>query len=387
MGKWLAVLGLITAPLAQAQIDLLFTHENKAFAQVFAPFTAATGIQVKASWVDQANLKLQLLREADGGQLPDAVVMPADHVGLHEKTRLAAIPADWFDPAIPERARDTTRVDGAYYGIPLLMGNHLLLYYNKALVTTPVSSWEQMRDEEQRLKPQGVHAIRWSFAEMYWFVPFLGAFGGWPMDGGQVTLNTPAMARTLAYYWQLQRDGLVPSDCDYDCAFNAFIQGQAAYSYNGIWAHNQYLQALGDNLGIAPLPTAGGNRLVPMYSSIAIAFPNMSAESTKRQQLRQLALYLQSEQSQRLMWQVVKDFPAHQQLAAEIAASASGNTAAILAELKQARAMPSDSAMAYAWEAMGKGFTRFGANILSAEQAASLMQQLADKSVNAAQSK
>lgn len=386
MGKWLAILGLITAPLAQAQIELLFTHENKAFAEVFAPFTAATGIKVNVNWIDQANLKLQLLREADGGQLPDAVVMPADHVGLHEKTRLAAIPADWFDPALPERARDTTRVDGAYYGIPLLMGNHLLLYYNKALVTTPVSSWEQMRDEEQRLKPQGVHAIRWSFAEMYWFVPFLGAFGGWPMDGGQVTLNTPAMARTLAYYWQMPKDGLISSDCDYDCAFNAFTQGQAAYSYNGIWAHNQYLQALGDKLGVAPLPTAGGNQLVPMYSSIAIAFPNLSAESSKRQQLRQLALYLQSEHCQRLMWQVVKDFPAHQRVADEITTSASGNTAAILAQLQQARAMPSDSAMAYAWEAMAKGFTRFGANILSAEQAASLMQQLADKSVNAAQS-
>ncbi len=385
MGNWLVLLGLVVAPLAQAEIDLVFTHENKAFAEVFGPFTAATGIPVNVRWEDQGNLKVQLVREADGGQLPDAVVMPADHVGLHDKTRLNTIPADWFDPAIPERARATTYVDGAHYGIPLLMGNHLLLYYNKALAPNPVSSWEQMRDEEKRLKPMGLHAIRWSFAEMYWFTPFLGAFGGWPMDGDKVTLNTPAMARTLAYYWQLQRDGLVPSDCDYDCAFNAFTQGKCAYSYNGIWAQNQYLEALGDKLGIAPLPTADGKALMPMYSSIAIAFPNNAASSGKQAELRQLALYLQSEKAQRLMWQVVKDFPAHQRVADEIAASASGNTAIILAELKQAQAMPSDSAMAYAWESMAKGFTRFGAAILSAEQAAALMQQLADKSVNAAQ--
>ncbi|MAZ66658.1 MAG: ABC transporter substrate-binding protein [Kangiellaceae bacterium] len=363
-------------------LTVVFTHENKAFAKIIRSFYDFSGEKIKAQWIDQADLKVKLIEQTELGGTPDVVLVPADHLGLYSMIKYSQIPEKLIHKDIEKRYLQTVKIDGMYYGIPVIMGNHLLLYYNKALVSKPASSWKELLETQPQFTKQGYNTIDWSFAEMYWFAPFLGAYGGWPITDSKITLDTPAMEQALAFYWGLANKGLIDPDCNYDCAFNNFINRKTAYVINGIWSYSQFLDVHGDDLGVALLPSIEGKPLTPMFSTHAIAFPNDSLNGAKRQSILKFIEFMQSDLVQKEIWKEINEFPVNSKVLEEIRANVDTNVKVLLEQLMKAQAMPSDTSMAYAWPAMSKGFSRYGSGTLSAKEAAELMQHLAENSSN-----
>ncbi len=382
----LIVVTLVWVPWASASnapISLIVAHENQQVPELLEQIAAQNGIQLQAHWMDQSELKLKLVRDREWGTAPDIVMVPADHLGLYQQVGYSVVAPSLLNPKLSPKAVDTVRLDGKLYGIPLLLGNHLLLYYNKRWIQQPALNWQDLIDQRTELEAEGINAIRWNYQEMYWLVPFLGARGGWPLDQqGLPSLDQPAMQMALSDYRSLAQQGITDPECDYSCAMEQFTEGHSAYLINGIWAYGDLVKALGDDLGLALLPQFDGHPMVPMYSASVLAFPSYALEGERSEQILAFARLMQSSGVQMQLWQNLKDIPAHTEVHQLIVNSSAPNLSVILEQLNHAKAMPSVTHMTYAWEAMGKGFQRYYNGLMTADQAARYMQQLADRSVS-----
>lgn len=362
-----------------AQVTIAFTHENYNFFNLFEQFSAATGIQVKTAAFASEDLKVELLQRADNDLLPDAVIVPADYIGL-EEINYSEIPPELNDPNTDSSLVSALKIDQKQFGIPIIAGNHLVLYYNKRYVSSPAVTWSSMFEMQNTL-PKGVDLIGWSYNEMYWFLPFLTAFGEPPLQGHQMALDTQGMRSALKYYWQLSEQGYVDPHCDYQCSFDKFAAGQLAYMINGVWANGKLNQTMAENLGVAVLPQIGDKTMQPYYSAHVLAFPNRSLSSDKRQHLQRLAQFFQSYQTQAKIWYELHSLPVHRLVLNKVRLEAGQNERAIFEQLDRAVPMPTTREMAIVWEAIGKGANRYMAGVFSAEKATQYMQYVADKTV------
>lgn len=93
------------------------------------------------------------------------------------------------------------------------------------------------------------------------------------MSKDKLTLDTPEMAAALTFYWQQAERGLVHPSCNYQCMTKGFHNNEFGYIIDGVWAYSDHQSVLGENLGIALLPSVNGKPLKPYFSSHALAFP------------------------------------------------------------------------------------------------------------------
>ncbi|AWB66156.1 hypothetical protein C2869_06770 [Saccharobesus litoralis] len=365
-------------------ITLAFGYENYDFAPLIKKFELQTNIKVNIAGYKNDLLKVELLQRAKNNSLPDAVIVPADFLGIKDIGFLT-LSVDWINPNVGKTNLMAVSHRQQIKGVPVIAGNHLLLYYNKALVKQPARSWVELQQQKQTLNSdKQIDLIGWSYNEMFWFAPFLNAFGGSPLANNQVNLNTAAMRQAMTFYHQLAKSGLVNENCDYECSSNKFTQQQLRYVYNGVWAYGLYQKALGDNLGITRLPAIGKRPMKPYFSVHALGFPStLSNKSNKKltDNLKQLALFFQSEATQLAMWQNLNSLPVHQNVMQQILLNADDNLQAIIRQLVDAEPMPNDLAMSIVWEAMLKGNRRYWADVFDVNQASRYMQHIATKSV------
>lgn len=369
---------------SEQTISLAFSHQNQGLLQIIEGFTQRTGIQVEARSIDNSELKIELLQRSASKSLPDAVLVPGDFLGMKD-LQYSEVASSLIHPDTHPRFTQSAKVDGLYLGIPIIAGNHLLLYYNQALVPKAASTWPEMQ-EQQRLLWADKAPIAWSFNEMYWLVPFITAMQTTPLEGNVAQLNSKAMQHALTFYWDLARQGTVNSQCDYQCATQGFVDQQLPYLISGFWAYTGLVEKLGDKLGIAPLPSINGHAMRSYFSAHVLAFPGKGLTGKKRLALLALADYMQSLAVQQRLWSLLQALPVNGQVLNAITSQASANISMVIKQLNQSEPLPNSLAMAIVWEAMLIGFKRYGGGIVDAPQATLLMQHLAEQSINNMQS-
>ena len=113
--------------------------------------------------------------------------------------------------------------------------------------------------------------------EAFWFLPWLGGFNGsvFADDGVTPTLDTPEMVATFAFLAQIKAAGIIPAESDYDISDAMFKEGNSAMIINGDWSLGGYKEALGDKLGVAPIPqvSATGTYPAPFTSGVFFMVP------------------------------------------------------------------------------------------------------------------
>lgn len=376
----------IQPSLANDELYVVSGYTQDGFSQILREFRSSTGIGLKVESMDQGDLKTKLMNTMlESNQAPDAIVVPADHMGLYRFIKYSHIDPHLFKANIPERIWDTGMSDGKLYGAPLIQGNYLVLYYNKNLVKEPALDWDTLLTQKTGFDAKGVATIAWSYDEAFWFLPFLGAFGGWPLQDGKVALDTPAMAAALDFYKDLRIKQLPFPNCNYQCAIDLFKAGKVAYTIDGEWQAAEYSRVLGDKLGVSALPKAQGKKMISVFSTYVIAFPNNSLSGEKRTSLMQLVNYLQSPTVQQRMWKEVKAIPVEAnafKYAQENTQDYLKQTLALMADTKP---LPADQSMTFIWDAMVKGAMRHREGGIDSKKAALFMQQSAERNISNAQ--
>lgn len=293
--------------------------------------------------------------------LPDLYFIPSDQISNVQEYHLGP----WPD-TIPRayQLRDDGQLGNSWYGMPINMGNQLILYYRKDLVA-PVSRLEDIPDGK----------LAWPSKQAYWFIPFLTSSGGWPLNGDKFSLDTPQMVAALQGYVALIARHPV-AQCELMCNEQAFIKGEVSYLLDGDWAYQTLKDVLGDRLGMALMPTWQGQRMVPLSSSYVMARRG-DLSDTKRQISEELVRFLLADETQKALYERSKLFPSVARVAANLSDKMSEDMRILHQQLLKSRAMPNDRKMMIVWLVMGKSLELFLSGEFSAQETAHNMQTMA----------
>jgi arabinogalactan oligomer/maltooligosaccharide transport system substrate-binding protein len=177
----------------------------------------------------------------------------------------AIIPQSTLDQFFPG-ALAVARVHGWLWGVPDNYGNQLMLIYNKKLVNAIPTDTDRWVAQLKTLTDpaQGQYGLVYDLKEPFWLIPWLGGFGGWPLDeANRPDLASEPMVGALQFLQDLKLvHGVVPADVNYQSAYELFRSGKAAYVIDGAWNLDRYRGA-GVDLGVAALPRVTRTGLFP----------------------------------------------------------------------------------------------------------------------------
>jgi arabinogalactan oligomer/maltooligosaccharide transport system substrate-binding protein len=141
-----------------------------------------------------------------------------------------------------------------------------MLIYNKKLISEVPSDTDKWVAQLKTLTDpaQGQYGLVYDLKEPFWLIPWLGGFGGWPLDeANKPALATEPMVRALQFLQDLKLNyKVVPEDVNYNSAYDLFRSGKAAYVIDGVWNLDRYRGA-GVELGVAALPKVTRTGLFP----------------------------------------------------------------------------------------------------------------------------
>jgi arabinogalactan oligomer / maltooligosaccharide transport system substrate-binding protein len=272
------------------------------------------------------------------------------------------------------------------WGVPDNYGYFLMLLYNKKLVKEPVptdaDAWiAQLKTLTD--PANGKYGLVYNLNEPFWLVPWLGGFGGWPLDDlDSPALDSPAMVQALQFAHDLKYlHKVVPPVLNYSTADAMFKDGKAAYIINGDWSLNSYKDANLD-LGIALLPRVGKTSRFPspMTSGKYWMFSNKTSSQLETDAAKKFVAFMTSAPAQE-KWLEMGRLPSHRDAANSDQVKKDPVLQALIAELAHGRGIPPSPQLRCAWEAMRPGLESVMADTMKPEDAARLMQVNAEKCV------
>ncbi len=188
------------------------------------------------------------------GDSPELLWTVSDHAGPFTTADLILPVDDYFDMS---KYVESVVANGKTWAVPITAGNHLMLLYNKDLVSkAPVTTDELIAMAKEHTSGD-MYGLVYNQTEPFWLAPWLGGFGGkvFAADGVTPTLDTAAMVGTLQFLHDLKFvHKIMPNEADYGMADTLFKEGKAAFLINGDWSLTDYKGVLGDKLGITAIP-------------------------------------------------------------------------------------------------------------------------------------
>jgi arabinogalactan oligomer/maltooligosaccharide transport system substrate-binding protein len=266
-------------------------------------FGASSGWSVTVTSKESNVLRLDFEMAALAGQTPDVLVTSNDAIAPLVTANLL-LPVDgWFDPAdFAQPIVAAANIAGQQWGIPVSVGNQLLLLYNKKLVAVPPTTSDDLLKIP---KPEAAEAtLITNQNDPRWLTPWLLGFGGRVLsDDLRPTLNTPEMVAAYSFLRQLRTDGVSP-ELDFVSGSELFKQGQAAMIIDGDWSIPWYLDAAANapdalDMGVAPLPIISStNRPAASYVGGRYVLVPSGISDGKHELVRAFATYLTSAEIQ-----------------------------------------------------------------------------------------
>lgn len=251
-------------------------------------------IKVEATHQGVEDLRQNTQTAYMGGQGPDVVLSPFDHIGPFSIMGLAQPLANLMSDKMKNKYLDSAlpgmSLNGKIYGVPITMGNHLMLMYNKKIVEKAPETWEELITiaKANTIDQDGdgladKYGLAYNLNEPFWWITFQGGFGGWVFDEEyNPTLNTEATVDALQFAHDLKyKHQIVPKESDDKMADSLFKDGDVAFIISGDWIIDSYQQNENIDLGVAPLPKfkKTGNYGQPMTSGKGfIMLRNLSQE-------------------------------------------------------------------------------------------------------------
>lgn len=348
-------------------------------------------VKVSERYYETEELRSNYIIAALGGSGPDLVYGPADQVGPFEIMGIIQPLENLFEPDFFEKfdPKGVVRYKGHVYQIADRIGNHLTLVYNRKLLPKP----PQTTDELLAIGPSltkdidgdgltDQYALVWNFVEPFFFVPFLGGFGGWVMDdNGRPTLNTPATIEACKFIVELRDKGIIPRECDLDLANQLFKKQNAAMIINGPWSWGGYIDARVEiELARIPMVSSTGLWPTPMVSATGYSL-NVNSTGQRRDRTLQLIRFLTEPENTLAYTRKLSAIPARVEALASPLVLNDPILQRSQDQITVGRPMPINPEMRAIWDAMRPPYQNIFNGRLTPAQAAAEMQKLADQKI------
>lgn len=330
-------------------------------------------ITVRVNGEDQA--KTEVLKDTEAA----ADVFAIAHDQLGELVQSGAVYkntkyADEIKERTIDAAINASTYEGELYGYPSVSETYFL-FYNKAIFDEEkVKSLETMLSSEL---PEGVTPFAMDVANAYYSGPFFLSngcelFGADGSDAKTVTFNNEQGLEVAKLIGSLKEKGVVAFDDTVAAA--QFEAGTLGAYIAGPWKTETYKEVLGDNFGVAELPTLNFNGEERHMSSFA-GFKIYCVKANTKYPLEAMALanWLTNEDNQLKRFQDRGGVPVSKALSESPEVTSDPAVAALLAQLNYAYAMPAIPQMGKFWDAT-KAFVQeaFDGTIAEADYQAKL---------------
>ncbi len=238
-----------SAPAEKAKVDILYYWENKDHQKILGDIInnyngSQAEVEVASEYVPFADFKKQLSIGIAASELPDLVLIDnPDHAAYAAMGLFADVTAQFADlkDQYFEGPWKSCTLDGKLYGIPF-GSNDLALFYNKDMftktgITTPPTTWDELRADAKKLTGNGVTGLGVSAVKTeegtFQFLPFVGSTGG-SMD----KIGDAEGIKALQYYADLIKDGSMSKEVMnwvQSDLLKQFQAGKIAMMVNGPW--------------------------------------------------------------------------------------------------------------------------------------------------------
>lgn len=333
----------------------------------------AWDITVRVNGEDQA--KTEVLKDTEAA----ADVFAIAHDQLGELVQSGAVYkntkyADEIKARSVEAAVNAATYNGELYGYPSASETYFL-FYNKAIFNE-----EQVKSLDAMLTADladNVTPFAMDIANAYYSGPFFLSngcelFGPDGSDAKTVTFNNEQGLEVAKLLGSLKSKGVVAFDDT--VASSQFEAGTLGAYVAGPWKTETYKEVLGDNFACTELPTLNFNGEEKHMASFA-GFKIYCVKATTKYPLEAMALanWLTNEDNQLKRFKDRAAVPVAKALAESPEITAEPSTAAVLAQLNYAYAMPSIPQIGKFWDAT-KAFVQeaFDGTITEADYQAKL---------------
>ncbi len=224
------------------------------------------------------------------------------------------------------------------------------------------------------------YALAWNFIEPFFFIPFLGGYGGWVMDeNAQPTLNTAATINACKFIVKLRDEKIVPFECTLDIANQLFKQGNATMVINGPWSWGGYLDA-GVDIGVTRIPLVSETGLwpTPMISATGYCL-NVNVTGERRERVLKLLRFLTEPENELEYTRAIRAIPSRLEARRDSIFQKDPILIGSQDQITVGKAMPIAPEMRAIWDAMRPAYQSIINGQLTAEQAAKKMQDDANK--------
>ncbi|UPQ87992.1 sugar ABC transporter substrate-binding protein [Vibrio sinaloensis] len=316
---------------------------------------------------DVNNIRSELLiANQNGGALPDAIWIPSDFIGLKQFFGIAAIPDQWIQKdKMEHKAIELVTLDDKLYAMPLVLGNHLVLYINTNLTSDYSLTWEQLLDDADNSREP---LLAMQHPTMYFLMAFASLFN--PHMTYATDIDSETLSKTFSFYRLLTQAKVVEAACDQYCATEQFISGKRPYLIDGDWANAELKQHLGHALKAGALPTYRGRPMRSLSGGRVLAVTERAMENPdKREQIKRLINVMQSPEFIQDVIVKNKLISAFKALNKQPNQDDSTLAADIYQQLDNALVMPSSLTMAVMWEVLYHGYKRHEAGMPAPEAA------------------
>lgn len=257
-------------------------------AEVGLRFEQDTGIPVfvktPADWADDMDVPERFDKFANTTEGPDIVIWPHDRFGVWINAGLLSEvrPSGQAREKVADFAWEGVQHGSAYYGYPIAT-EAISLIYNRDLVHTPPTTYEEIIALDRQLRSQGRRALSMHWSETYFMWHLVTAGGGysWANDDGNYLLNDvgfkqPGAVEGVQMLRRLMAEGVIEPEDDYGRMQQQFVDGEAAMVINGPWGWGDYR---GVNFALAPLPGLNARYPGPGKPFVGILAAGLNAVS------------------------------------------------------------------------------------------------------------
>ena len=339
--------------------------------------------------IEVLNKDVETLREdfqtaSLAGTAPDLLWTVSDHAGPFTIADLIQ-PVDGF--VNTGDYVESVVMNGKTWAVPISAGNHLMLIYNKDLVSAAPANTDEFIALAQELTTADQYGFVWNLGEAFWLAPWLGGFGGrvFAADGVTPTLNTPEMIATLQFMSDLRdKYQVTPKEADYNGADTLFKEGKAAMIINGDWSLGGYAEIMGDKMGVAPIPqvVSTGRYPAPYTAGVYFMIPKDLDES-KVEAVKGFIDYVTSSEVQSEMIAEFKRLPGLKAALNDPAIADDEVLKGSAAQMSYGTPMPTVLEMRAVWDAINPELSAVMAGTQDPSVATANMQQAAEARIAA----
>jgi multiple sugar transport system substrate-binding protein len=273
------------------------------FQQIVDDFNGATPeCQITVETKVGGEYAAQLEAAASANELPHIIAAGYDALPGHVENGIV-VPIDDFaeqggygPDMFPEAIWNAGEWKGARVGIPI--DTHTMnLYYNKALFEeagldpeSPPTDQESFEEAitaiSENTEASGYQVVGSGpggnfLAGIQFAALFYQGGGEWTNeDYTEVTFNSEAGVQAAEYLAHLASDLDAPV-VESDAEINAFQQGENGMVMSGIWETTRYSEALGEDLGVAPIPSIFGDGTWGGSHNLALTSAGAEDENAK----------------------------------------------------------------------------------------------------------